>query len=451
VPPLAGAIADYHDLLSDSVAADSQAELDRQSALHQLYFGDRPVCSVLRPRFLSPGQYRFLHRPVRALMPAFQKIYAAAIADPAFRGQFGLRPEDERLFAADCASGDPSPTARLDSFFVSEQELKFTEYNAETPAGAGYNDALTQAFYGLPVMRAFLRKYDARPIPACPHILDALLQTFANWRGNRGQPPRIAILDWKEVPTVSEFRIFDKYFHERGIVSRIVDPRDVEFVNGSLRSGDYQFNLIYKRVLISELLERCGGDHAIVRAVQTGAACMANGFRCKLLHKKASFAVLSDEQNLRLFTDAERQAIADHIPWTRLMVERKTQHGDDSIDLVPFVLANRERFVLKPNDEYGGKGIVLGWTVDDPTWEAAVVTALAQPYVVQERINVPHEIFPSVDAGKLHLIDRMLDTNPFIGYGGQMAGCLTRISTEALLNVTAGGGSTVPTFVIEER
>jgi hypothetical protein len=32
-----------------------------------------------------------------------------------------------------------------------------------------------------------------------------------------------------------------------------------------------------------------------------------------------------------------------------------------------------------------------------------------------------------------------------------MDGCLTRISTEALLNVTAGGGSTVPTFVVEER
>ena len=30
-----------------------------------------------------------------------------------------------------------------------------------------------------------------------------------------------------------------------------------------------------------------------------------------------------------------------------------------------------------------------------------------------------------------------------------MDGCLTRISPRALLNVTAGGGSTVPTFVVE--
>jgi len=32
-----------------------------------------------------------------------------------------------------------------------------------------------------------------------------------------------------------------------------------------------------------------------------------------------------------------------------------------------------------------------------------------------------------------------------------MSGCLTRLSTAALLNVTAGGGSTVPTFIVEKR
>jgi hypothetical protein len=32
-----------------------------------------------------------------------------------------------------------------------------------------------------------------------------------------------------------------------------------------------------------------------------------------------------------------------------------------------------------------------------------------------------------------------------------MCGCLTRLSTASLLNVTAGGGSTVPTFVVDKR
>jgi hypothetical protein len=447
----ADAIAAYHDLLTGALAADTQAELVSQSRLHDMRFGERPVCSVLRPRFLSARQYRFLQSRVQALLPAFRKIYDAALADPGFRSQFRLRPEEETLLADDPGISDPSPTARLDSFFVSESELKFTEYNAETPAGAGYNDVLSEIFLGLPAMRQFVRQYLVRPIPARPHVLHALLDSFERFRGHRREKPSIAILDWNDVPTVSEFRVFERYFHDRGFEARIVDPREMEYAGGRLRAGDFPVTLIYKRVLISELLERGGMNHPVVRAVRERAACMVNGFRCKILYKKASFAVLSDEGNARLFAPSERQAIADHIPWTRVVAERKTEFGGETIDLIPTILEHRDRFVLKPNDEYGGKGIVLGWTVDQPTWESAVMAALNEPFVVQEKVGLPREVFPSMHDDKLHFIDRMLDTNPFVGASATMDGCLTRISTEALVNVTAGGGSTVPTFVVEER
>jgi uncharacterized circularly permuted ATP-grasp superfamily protein len=121
------------------------------------------------------------------------------------------------------------------------------------------------------------------------------------------------------------------------------------------------------------------------------------------------------------------------------------------VDLIPYILSHKDQLVLKPNDEYGGKGIVLGWTVDQPVWEQAVKQALAEPYVVQQRVNLPYEPFPGYHDGQLHILPRMLDTNPFVAFGDYMHGCLTRISTEALLNVTAGGGSTVPTFLIEDR
>jgi uncharacterized circularly permuted ATP-grasp superfamily protein len=447
---LPAAIATYHDLL-ESTWADSQADLDRQTRLRGLYFGERPVCTVLRPRFLTDGQFRFLQPRVQTLLPAFQKIYDAAMADPAFRAPFGLSPDEENLLAADPGFPNPSPTARLDSFFVSETEFKFTEFNTETPAGAGYHDVLTEMFFGLRTMQEFTRRYQVRPLPARPGIQHALLDSFRRWQGNTSAPPKIAILDWAEVPTVSEFRLFEQWFHSQGLECRIIDPRHVEYAGGTLRAGDFAFNLIYKRVLISELLQRGGLDHPVVRAVRDGAVCMVNAFRCKLLYKKASLAVLSDEANARLFTDTERQAIADHVPWTRVVAERRTAFHGRPIDLIPFVLDHRERFVLKPNDEYGGKGIVLGWTVDAPTWEAAVRTALAEPFVVQERVNLPREVFPSVENGRLHLIDRMLDTNPYVCFGTTVDGILTRISTEALVNVTAGGGSTVPTFVVEGR
>jgi hypothetical protein len=448
---LADAIQHFHDLLTPQLAADAQTHLDFQTKSRHMLFGDRLVCSVLRPRFLTPDQHRFLCSAVKRLAPAFAKVYSVGMSDSIFRKQFRLTPAEEELITYEPGFTDPSPTSRLDSFFVSERELKFTEYNSETPAGAGFNDALTDMFWGSPALAAFRRRYQVRPLPGRPHVLDGLLESFRQWAGNTSTKPKIAIVDWKEVPTVVEFDLFQRFFVDNGFECQIVDPRDVEYANGTLRCGSYGFNLIYKRVLISELIDRGGMDHPIVRAVRDGKCCFVNGFRCKLLFKKASFAVLADERNAKLLSHDEAAAVREFIPWTRVVEERKTEFGGQPIDLVPFALANRTKLVLKPNDDYGGHGIVLGWTVGEAAWEKAMRHALTTPYVVQERVNLPHEVFPSMENGELQFIDRMLDTNPFVAFSQHMDGCLTRISTEALLNVTAGGGSTVPTMVVEPR
>ncbi|MBA4065232.1 MAG: hypothetical protein C0501_16275 [Isosphaera sp.] len=450
----ADAIAAYHDLLAagPALAADSHAALESAQQARGLRFGDRPVCTVLRPRFLTPARYRLLRDAVGALLPAFQAAHDRALADPAFRAQFRLLPWEDELLAVHPGYRDPSPTSRFDSFFAADDELLFTEFNTETPAGAGYSDALAALFYGLPVFQEFQRTHQVLPIPARPGVLHALVDSFRQWQGNTSDPPRVAILDWREVPTFGEFVLFYDYFKRMGVEARIVDPRDCEYHDGKLTAGDYHITLIYKRVLITELIERGGMEHPVVRAVRDRAACMVNSFRCKVLFKKASLAVLSDERNAGLFTAAQLAAVKRHIPWTRVLEERKTVAPDGSpVDLVPWTLANRETLVLKPNDDYGGKGIVLGWTVDQAAWEAAVKVALESPHVVQKKVRLPREPFPGFENGTLHVLDRTLDTNPYVAFGAFVHGCLTRISTDPLVNVTAGGGSTVPTFLVEPR
>ena len=161
--------------------------------------------------------------------------------------------------------------------------------------------------------------------------------------------------------------------------------------------------------------------------------------------------MLSDERNARLFDADAAAAVRAFVPWTRVVEERRTTHGGAEVDLVAHVRAERERLVLKPNDDYGGAGIVLGWTVDDAEWERALAKALAEPYIVQERVPIPSEPYPSVVGGRVEVIDRMIDTAPFVSHGAYADGLLTRLSTAALLNVTAGGGSQVPAFVVEPR
>src|SRR5918992_5635514 len=280
---LRDAIDRFHDLLTDEIAQDSQWQLDEQLRHRGLFFGDRG-------------------RELVRVAPGF---------------------------------GESSPVSRLDAFFTADSGgLRFSEYNAETPAGGAYNDVLTQAFYGLPVMREFLREWDLRPVPARHNVLHALLDAYRQWSGG-GNAPRIAIVDWDEVPTQSEFALFRDYFSRQGLECVIEDPRQMEYTAGRLIAAGGPVDLVYKRVLLSELVERCGVDNPVLRAVREGTVCMVNPPRCKILHKKASLAVLGDERNAHLFSEEQREAIEAHIPWTRVVEARKTRAPNSSRFPVP--------------------------------------------------------------------------------------------------------------------
>lgn len=440
----------YHELLTDEIAQESHAMLAAQLGRRGLIFGDRALCTVLRPRFVTPAQHGLMQCRVAILMRAFAAAYAAAIADPAVRAQFRLADWEEQMLAYDPGFAEPSPHSRLDTFVDETGGMALTEYNAETPAGAGFNDALAEAFSDIRVMREFSRRYDVRPVAARHGVFHTLLDAWRQFSGAT-RAPSIAIVDWPDVPTRSEFVLFQRYFEDRGLTAAIVDPRAMDYQNGRLYADGHAVDLVYKRVLLHELVESGGLDQPLVRAVRDRAVCMVNPFRCKVLHKKASLAVLSDERNARLFGADESAAIQAHVPWTRVVEERRTLYRGKPVDLVPFIVAKRDQLVLKPNDDYGGTGIVLGWQVDDGEWERGIRTALAAPYIVQEKVCIASEPYPSLVDGRLQIYDRMLDTAPFVTYGRHQAGCLTRLSTSALLNVTAGGGSTVPMFLVEPR
>jgi hypothetical protein len=446
-------ITAWHALLDEEGAVDALGWLAERQAADGIWFGDRPLCTVARPRFLSPAEYDALRRAARPLLGALARIGAAALVDPALRAAFHLAEWEESLLSRLPPVPVVTPFSRIDAFIDPADGVpRLTEFNGETPAGAGDADALSDLFQALPTMHRFNRDWVVRTMPCRPQVLGVLLDGWHRFRGVRSRPT-IAIVDWNDVPTLSEFVLIRDYAHRMGVPCLITTPEALQFDGTTLRNVDgTPIDLVYKRVLLHELVARGGLDQPLLQAVAAGAVPMLNPVQGKPLHKKASLAVLTDERHAARFTAAQRTVIHRHVPWTRVVEERHTEIDGGTIDLIPWMQAHRDELVLKPNDDYGGHGIVLGWRVDDSAWHAAIVTALAAPYVVQRRIGLPSEPFPSLGPdGRLVLADRIVDTAPFCWDGTYMDGMLTRISTDPLVNVTAGGGSTVPTFVVEPR
>ncbi len=439
------AIKHYHSLLEDDdVAEGSCAALHEGQRAKGLVFGEHPLSVALRPQFIDRRRYDAAVSASERLYVALRALEKAILKDADLRAELDLSPEEEELALADPGVRASSPTSRLDGFY--SDRLRYVEYNAETPAGQAYSDNLAEVFEQMPVMRKFRKSFRIRELAVRNRLLSTLLRAFKAW--GKEPTPVIAIVDWTGLPTVTEFEMFRDFFESKGFTSLICEPAALELRRGKLYADGTAVNLVYRRVLTSELLAKGDETRALRDAYLSGTICMVNTFRSKLLHKKMSLALLSDEQYSALYSSDQRDVIAQHVPWTRKMREGTTTYGGKTIrDLPKFVCQNRNKLVLKPNDEYGGKGVVLGWTVQDHEWEQDVEVALTQSYVVQEAIPVPREPFPVALDG-IHFLDFSVDMDPYL-FHGRASGNLTRLSSSALLNVTAGEGSVVPTYVVE--
>src|SRR5689334_3402831 len=292
-------VAAYHSLLEDEALVTASAEaLAQGQRERRLTFGERPLCVCVRPQLLTRPRYEQAVKAAEGIYSAVSALERAVLKDAELRAELGLEPEEERLAMADPGFRSSSPSARLDSFFA--DEVRFVEYNAESPAGMAYSDNLAAIFAGLPVMKAFRKQFRGAFMPTRRRQLRSMLNAFRQW--GKGATPVIAIVDWEGLPTAPEFEMFKAFFEDAGVKTLICDPRALEMRRGRLYAQGRAVNLVYRRVLTSELLAR-GDDTRVLRdAYVAGAACVVNSFRAKLLHKKMSFALLSDPRYARIYT-----------------------------------------------------------------------------------------------------------------------------------------------------
>ncbi len=442
----------YHDLLKDpDLAQASLALLDEGLQRNKLIFGGRRLSPYLRPHFVTEEDFAQVVRVCETVWGAIEKVKDAAVADESLLDELGLTPIERELVKIDPGYRAVSPTARLDSF-LTDEAYSFVELNGESPAGIAWGDAAFEIFTELPVMKRFAERYNVRRFAGSPLMLKVLLDCHQEFLGRKpDHAPHIAIVDLKGMPTLKEFELFREYFEAQGCPSIIASPDELEFTNGRLRARDFEIDIVYKRLLVNEYLPIMKEQSALLDAYRAGAFCMVNSFRSKIIHKKALFAVLTDARFKSLFSSNELEMIAGHIPWTRRVRAGKSDYYGDEIDLLKFINERRDRLVLKPNDDYGGHGIYIGWNIDEIGWDEAIHNALANgDYLVQERVPTARETFPALTPDdQIQFVEQLVDLDPLL-FNGKVGSAFTRLSSNELANVTAGGGM-VPTFVISKK
>ncbi len=447
------AVEHYHDLLSDAdLASHSQQMLDEQLESSKLIFGGRRLSPYLRPHFVMESDWLLIKKTCETIFGALQKVKDAAVNDDAILDELGVTEIEKELVKIDPKYSHVSPTSRLDSF-LTEDSYSYVELNGESPAGIAFSDSASEIFRALPVMEKFAERYNIQTLEGSSKMLDVLLECYTEFCGGEmTNKPVIAIVDLEDLPTIKEFELFRDYFESKGYQSVICSPGELTFDGLRLSCNGTEIDIVYKRLLVNEYLPIMKEQPALLDAYRAGAICMVNSFRGKLVHKKAVFAVLTNERYKHLFNDEELSAITKHIPWTRVFRDEKTENHGETIDLVDWTRANSHKLVLKPNDDYGGHGIYIGWNSTAEEWDDAIALALKDgDYLIQERVKTAKEFFPMFtdDEGNWELTEQLVDLDPLL-FLGKVGSAFTRLSSTELANVSSGGGM-VPTFIISEK
>ncbi|MCP4381170.1 MAG: hypothetical protein GY798_07085 [Hyphomicrobiales bacterium] len=443
-------VADRWDAHLARIGQPDVDRLYREQQERSLQVHGRPVCTVARPHFVGEEELIRHRHAVKVLADGLVKARDHIVADRKREAEHLGRFYDwiGDLMHLEPAGADHGAITRLDSF-RSATGLHFIELNADAPGGAGHNDGLAAAFASLDTYSAVAGEFDLQPLLLQPAAGRALIEAWRDWGGDR--PPVLAAVGWFERIgwTVESVTRDLEYFRDAGIADVIaVGPDALEFDGRRLSAGGVEIDLVYRLMLTRDVLAARDEVKPLLTALRHNAVCMVNPFRAELMGHKALFALLTDPDVPLGLDSVERKVIRDHVPWGRLLRESSTLDPQGRrVDLVEYVIANRDELVLKPTHEAMGKGVELGWHHGASSWESVVRTAIDDDYIVQMRIPTERVAYPAAEPG-IPARAMYEDMDPFVTRG-QLAGFLTRLSEAEIVNV-ARGGSVVPTFVARQ-
>jgi hypothetical protein len=432
-------------------AAEGEEILDeiyRRQIEVDIKFRGKPIATFLRPVFLSREQNDLVRRASQVLLDCAERLIQQYMVDPEVRTTIGLPPDEEEFALLDTGLERQAVVARPDSF-LNGTDLKFLEFNSDSPAGVVWTDLHEEVFLQSPIMREHPWSGELGTSNCRRLLIDGLLAAYTEF--GRADEPSAAIVDWSDAGAWPEFEVVQRCFQERGVPAVVTDPLHFELRGETLYADGTPINLVYRRAIIRELHEKREepGVRDFLEAYRRGLVCVVNPFRAKVSGSKACLALLSDARFDRLFDEQQNQVRRAHVPWTRVLREENVDFEDTRHDLFELARSRREDFVIKPTSGYGGRDVMIGCETPESAWEDRLGVAAESPgdWTIQAYVDIPEEFFP-VAGSELLFEPRKVNLNPYL-FGGRYAGSFVRLSKESVINVSVGGGM-APSFVLPE-
>jgi hypothetical protein len=453
-PLVADAIAHYDELLAGR--CDPSGWWQQHVAQVRRHWHDEAPMEafVLRPLMIDEAAYAATRASLAPVMRALSRATDRLAADEQLRRALGIPAYLEPLLELDRATGTPTCLGRFDGIMSDTGELSLIEFNSE-PQSVPFQYELERSFDQLPIAAEFARKFRVRTVDLYERMYAALAE-----RGRDGRMPCVAILDkalWKSHRRAGIFRPL-MYSSARGCPVLYVEPEELDYRDGKLTASGIQIDIVafVNWELVINARKRLV---KIMKAITERAVEVFAGLSRGLLASyKVVFELLSSPEYRDMFSQDEAAALARHVPWTRMLRERETDHAGTAVDLLPFVAANRVRLVIKPSGGGGGGNIVIGRETSEQAWAQAIQRGASQSWIVQELAVAQRQRFPVVDRhGRIEHHQLACEYTPYVWNAARIEGVLCRVVAGSVIHdlgdraIGIANGVETATWIIDRR
>lgn len=397
----------------------------------------RPVEFSYVPYVFAPQDVAFLEEVCARTHGLLSKVIARYLEDEGYRRLFGFSEELERLILLPCPYAEKLPMARFDVFLDDrDMSFKFCEFNTDGSGAMSRDAECGRALMEGGTLQRFSALHPIQQFDLFDSWVAAFMETYRSC-GCFPDDPTVAITDFEESGVMSDFTRFLAAFERAGIQARFVDVRSFTYDGKQLRdpSDGAVIHAVYRRAVTSEMLQHPGECDAFIDATADMNVCTIGHFRTTVVHSKMVSVVLHDPATADFLDEEERAFIQAHVPRTYRLRAEEAQ-------LIEEVRAEKDLWIIKPEDDYGAHGVFAGIDHSPESWSRIVDERLDAGCIVQEYYlprTVP--LVPArvpVDGEALRVED--WHTMPGLyAYNGRFAGVYSREGREGVIALDHGG------------
>lgn len=314
------------------------------------------------------------------------------------------------------------------------------EDNMRCPSGVSY------VLENREVMkRTFPQVFEGLRIRSVEDYPERLLRTLQHLAPRTPHDPTVVVL----TPGIFNSAYFEHSYLAQQMGVELVEGRDLvvldNYVYMRTTQGIQRVDVIYRRIddtfLDPEVLraDSALGVPGLMRAYRAGHVALANAPGTGIADDKAVYAFVP--QIIKYYLGEEM--ILPNVPTFICADQKQCEH----------VLKNLESLVVKPTNESGGYGLMIGPKASQAERDACAERIKANPreYIAQPMISLSR--VPSLIDD--HFEGRHVDLRPYILYGEDifvLPGGLTRVALQRgslVVNSSQGGGSK-DTWVLQQ-